>query len=131
VDLGVYISDATWQNFGLNTFVDDKEVAAVQIDTSATSTHTITYRIQNAAGLSAQASRTVEVYDPNTFAPLPAKTEATTTSTSVSSIASTSTPETITDVSTSTPPSTPPIIDNQASMTDTAASTSSSTSSTL
>ena len=67
IDLGAVITGPTEsdRNLGIHVFLNDVEVSDVSIDTSATSTRTISYRVTNASGAVGSAERTVIVYDPS------------------------------------------------------------------
>lgn len=64
-DLGAYVTDNISNNIGYIVFLDGTEVSTVDIDTSTTTTYTITYRATDQVGNSGEATRIVEVYDPN------------------------------------------------------------------
>lgn len=64
IDLGAVVSDAANDNIGIHTFLDGTEVQQVHIDTSATSTHTVTYKATDPQGNSTSVDRTVYIYDP-------------------------------------------------------------------
>ena len=81
-DLGVYVSDPLFQQFGVHVTLDGAAVDAIQIDTSKVGTHTITYTVSNGQGASLTATRVVDVYDPYAnivVTPLASTTGATTT----------------------------------------------------
>lgn len=73
-DLGAYVYDNKSDNLGYKTFIDGIEVFVVQIDTSTTTTYTITYRAVDQVGNIGEASRIVEVYDPNAIIETPVAT---------------------------------------------------------
>lgn len=66
VDLGAVITGPTEteRNLGIHVFVDEKEVSQVQIDTSATGTYAVRYRVDSPDGTFGSVSRTIIVYDP-------------------------------------------------------------------
>ncbi len=73
-DLGALVSDDKDGNLGIKTFVDGTEVSQVSIDTSALATFVITYQATDNDGNVGEATRTVEVYDPNAEPPTPEPT---------------------------------------------------------
>lgn len=84
-DLGVIITNASLANFGVHTFVDDREMTDIQVDTSKPGTHTITYKLVDGTGVIAEATRTVNVFDPNPMPVVAPPVPATTTTTNASS----------------------------------------------
>lgn len=73
VDLGVFVSDPQWERFGVKTWLDDREVTSVIIDTSIPGEHVIRYVVTNDTGSSISEARRVIVFDPNPapIVPLP------------------------------------------------------------
>ncbi len=65
LDLGAYVHDNVLGDISYTTVLDGEEVDHVSIDTSTTSTYTVTYRAHDQVGNTAQASRTIIVYDPS------------------------------------------------------------------
>lgn len=86
-DLGVVITDPSKTSLGVHTFLDGVEQPSVQIDTSKAGTYTVTYRLVDGTGVVAEATRMVNVVDPNPQpVPLPAtSTQPTTTAPAVAS----------------------------------------------
>lgn len=69
-DLGAYVSDNQSSGaLGYKTFLDGVEVSVVEIDTSTTTTYTITYGAADSVGNTASAQRTVAVFDPSVEQP--------------------------------------------------------------
>ncbi|MBI5644711.1 tail fiber domain-containing protein, partial [Candidatus Kaiserbacteria bacterium] len=63
-DLGATVSDNVDLNLGIHTFVDGTEVQTVSLDTSTTSSYSITYRATDNAGNVGEANRVVNVTAP-------------------------------------------------------------------
>lgn len=70
VDLGGIVTDAANDNIGIHTFLNGTEVQQIQLNTSATSTWTITYKATDPQGNTVTAERKVYVYDPAVGPPL-------------------------------------------------------------
>jgi hypothetical protein len=71
-DLGAVATDAQNDNLRIETYLDGQKVDAIQIDTTATSTHTVRYVALDPENNTATVERTVIVYDPATGPPVPA-----------------------------------------------------------
>lgn len=101
----MYATHSSGLEFTINTFVNDKPVSSVNIDTTVVGTSTIRYESTDADGRTGRAERLVVVFDP--YAPIaPVVPIATTTSSqSATTTASVSTPK---SPATSTPPETSP-----------------------
>lgn len=99
-DLGAYVYDNKSDNLGYKTFVDGVEMTTVSIDTGTTTTYTIIYRATDQVGNIGEASRLVEVYDPNAIVEIPVVTSTPTTTPQTS----TTTPPIIEEPATTTPP---------------------------
>lgn len=84
IDLGVFIANQHYANFGIRVNLDGVDVPDISIDTSKVATHTIIYTVTDQEGVSVTASRSVEVFDPNPVAILPAENASSTPSTSTS-----------------------------------------------
>lgn len=63
-DLGVYATHSSGIEFGIKTFVNDREVASVIIDTTVVGTSTVRYESTDADGRTGRAERLVVVFDP-------------------------------------------------------------------
>ncbi|MEK7613538.1 MAG: immunoglobulin-like domain-containing protein, partial [Patescibacteria group bacterium] len=61
VDLGASVTDNLNQNLGIHTFIGDAEVSVVTLDTSTSTSYTITYRATDTDGNIGEATRTVVV----------------------------------------------------------------------
>lgn len=64
VDLGAVATNAANENISLRTYMNGKEVIAVQIDTSVTGQWTVRYEATDPRGNTVSKERIVSVYDP-------------------------------------------------------------------
>jgi hypothetical protein len=88
-DLGASVHDNVDKNLGIKAMVDggdEIDLSAIQIDTSASSTHTIIYSSTDNSGNTGYATRTVHVVDPLAGQALAGQANAGTTSTSTASV---------------------------------------------
>jgi len=104
-DLGAVASNDANEELDVKVFVDGTEVESVTIDTATPATHTIRYEATDASGTKS-ASRTVEVYAPET--PTPASAQPSASSTPPAAPAPTASPTPPTPAPASTTPSSTP-----------------------
>ena len=81
VDLGAVVTDDWDNNLAVDVLVDGVVVTAVTLDTSATTTYSITYRTVDSSQATTTATRLVMVYDPTAPSPEQSDTGNTTNAT--------------------------------------------------
>lgn len=100
-DLGATVTDDKDTNLGVTLNVDGADVTSVSIDTSTAGTHMVVYKTTDSDGNVTQATRTVNVFDPNATSTQTTGGSGSSTDTGSSSTTSTTTSQTSTDNSSS------------------------------